>query len=93
MNVETETFLSCWNILDAKDAFDMQADPIRQFKTGIFIVKYKISNFGGELNCLQQEILPKHIDLEDYIIEEDRYSKHIISVRSKILGAVNVDAS
>jgi hypothetical protein len=44
MNIDTETFINLWVLTDPTEAFNMQADPLRQFKCGVFVVKYRVKD-------------------------------------------------
>jgi len=53
----------------------------------IIQVKYKIMNIDRKLECVPQEVLPKHLYLKDYIINFNNQKK-VTNVVNRILGEV-----
>jgi hypothetical protein len=89
---DTEAFLAECTLLSPEEAFHLQADPKQLFKQGVFTLKYKILKVDSELHCMQHEILPKHVHVDDYQIITHHYTKRVTNVKSRRFGNVKYEA-
>ena len=77
-----------WELLDEKTSQQMQGDPNGNFKTSIFVVKYRQLDYGNQKHNVYMEYLPKDININAFKIDVNEMTQKVNNVQKHGEGDV-----
>jgi hypothetical protein len=77
-----------WELLDEKTSQQMQGDPNGNFKTSIFVVKYRQLDYGNQKHNVYMEYLPTDININAFKIDVNEMTQKVNNVQKHGEGDV-----